>query len=563
MIPKRKERDEARKHHPQRSHLGKETRRCRFCLEANEDEMFGKLIDPCLCFENLKFVHIQCLKNFIVEKSINIATAKCEICQVPYKMNFKVSEHFSPSQAKTTESSSFCFMVFLLVISILVLLSDIFLLVFFIIQSVTQDEDSDKGEFTGTKAALLIFLLVLSAFLGVLGYFAYKHAFFRIEINKWDIERLDEKELAQKGINIEDHYQSVQLTIQRHQIEMQTLVDQKREIEVQVEPTRKEKKEKDTQETKRENNEKPKEKTKEKKEKTQETKDFFDNSGQFLVSDLELQEVVGKEESDKEEEAEFFKKMSKRTFSINMESKGVKKAVFSEEEVNKMEQFQSKVKGSFGSMNFGNGLKGSASGIGVFSQKILTSQMIREPQEQRHLSSFKLNLNEEQKDEDRERKKSMEPNEPKKMISYSGPKEERKLAGAHSVFPGQMKPQKELVRTQSQNKNGSENMRNFSQGEKINEEFVQEEPESFLKKQREDLIGIIEHNETKQSLAKKDSYSSSAWKQNDSFEKPKKEMARDPSMLLRNASSTHKWNSPSKIALRNLEVPDEKDEFAF
>jgi hypothetical protein len=95
---------------------------CRYCLS---DEKSDKLIDPCNCEGTMKFVHRDCLGDWIKnskrevyeDKVKNFFITKCEICnfQIRYKKSYKYSLFKSLTKLfKSTFSSSKNCLIFLI-----------------------------------------------------------------------------------------------------------------------------------------------------------------------------------------------------------------------------------------------------------------------------------------------------------------------------------------------------------------------------------------------------------------------------------------------------------------
>jgi RING-variant domain len=69
-----------------------ESKTCRICLSV---ENIQTMISPCSCIGSQKYVHEECLKEWLLNKKINDLD-KCELCKNTLKMNFVVTSTFMP-----------------------------------------------------------------------------------------------------------------------------------------------------------------------------------------------------------------------------------------------------------------------------------------------------------------------------------------------------------------------------------------------------------------------------------------------------------------------------------
>jgi E3 ubiquitin-protein ligase MARCH6 len=65
---------------------------CRICYEQ-EINPEDKLVTPCLCQGSIKYIHNNCVKNWILNQGI-IYEPKCEICKFKYKLNFSTKKTY-------------------------------------------------------------------------------------------------------------------------------------------------------------------------------------------------------------------------------------------------------------------------------------------------------------------------------------------------------------------------------------------------------------------------------------------------------------------------------------
>lgn len=92
---------------------GDENKVCKICIDETENEKTGKLISPCKCAGSMKFIHVECLKTWLVAKNQNIPSASCEICHKNYLMEFEYGWKFQCKQAFREGLLSFILSIFL------------------------------------------------------------------------------------------------------------------------------------------------------------------------------------------------------------------------------------------------------------------------------------------------------------------------------------------------------------------------------------------------------------------------------------------------------------------
>jgi len=63
-----------------------DTKECRICLS---DDVIQNMISPCLCIGTNKYVHEECLKNFIILSDNQLFKKECYICKYEYKFEIK------------------------------------------------------------------------------------------------------------------------------------------------------------------------------------------------------------------------------------------------------------------------------------------------------------------------------------------------------------------------------------------------------------------------------------------------------------------------------------------
>lgn len=64
---------------------------CRICFEDADE----KLISPCLCKGTSKYIHEECLKQWLRHQSEKILGSKCEICHHTYSIQIRSSRQLS------------------------------------------------------------------------------------------------------------------------------------------------------------------------------------------------------------------------------------------------------------------------------------------------------------------------------------------------------------------------------------------------------------------------------------------------------------------------------------
>ncbi|KAL4445285.1 hypothetical protein ABPG74_022098 [Tetrahymena malaccensis] len=88
---------------------------CKICFEGENKEDKSKnkkslLISPCLCQGSMKYIHQECLKEWIISKlcqefnsyvqlQADLSKTQCEICKYNYRMEIQLGDRFLPSQA--------------------------------------------------------------------------------------------------------------------------------------------------------------------------------------------------------------------------------------------------------------------------------------------------------------------------------------------------------------------------------------------------------------------------------------------------------------------------------
>ena len=73
---------------------------CKICYEK-EDKADDKIINPCFCEGTMKYIHENCLKQWIQKKD-NMSYIRCEICKYEYKIMLHMKYKFSLNKMSTT-----------------------------------------------------------------------------------------------------------------------------------------------------------------------------------------------------------------------------------------------------------------------------------------------------------------------------------------------------------------------------------------------------------------------------------------------------------------------------
>lgn len=66
---------------------------CKICLEVVNPGQ-GKLIKPCRCTGSMGFIHEECLRTWLISKSIDIEESKCELCGYKFRMIMRFKNRF-------------------------------------------------------------------------------------------------------------------------------------------------------------------------------------------------------------------------------------------------------------------------------------------------------------------------------------------------------------------------------------------------------------------------------------------------------------------------------------
>jgi hypothetical protein len=85
---------------------------CRICFEDADE----KLISPCLCKGTSKYIHEECLKQWLRYQSEKILGSKCEICHHTYSIQIHSSKQLNFIINKTICTILFFYLIALIII---------------------------------------------------------------------------------------------------------------------------------------------------------------------------------------------------------------------------------------------------------------------------------------------------------------------------------------------------------------------------------------------------------------------------------------------------------------
>ena len=184
---------------------------CRLCLYDNNLNDFGSLITPCKCRGNLKHVHEECMKTFLVLRKHDLDRTFCESCKTQIRMKIEYKNSFYPEKIFKEGLISFliAFLLFLVLCCLLFILT-IYLAFFEMDGSILNLKEDFKDNRVLFILALSIGWIVcfFSVCVGLLS--NLNEACFVKRIQNWKIlnctqaneqkkEALDEEEEAPQG----------------------------------------------------------------------------------------------------------------------------------------------------------------------------------------------------------------------------------------------------------------------------------------------------------------------------------------------------------------------------
>ncbi|KAL4496950.1 hypothetical protein ABPG72_002106 [Tetrahymena utriculariae] len=142
---------------------------CKICFEGENKDDSSKtkkspLISPCLCQGSMKYIHQECLKEWIISKlcqefnsyvqlQADLSKTQCEICKYTYRMEIHLGDRFLPSQAIKKGMKP----LYLSLVTFLISCMLFYLAAHFASQSVQGDNDSmETGYSLGIGVCLAI-----------------------------------------------------------------------------------------------------------------------------------------------------------------------------------------------------------------------------------------------------------------------------------------------------------------------------------------------------------------------------------------------------------------------
>ncbi|KAL4481103.1 hypothetical protein ABPG72_015058 [Tetrahymena utriculariae] len=236
-----------------KSNIQKETNNtlsCKICLEEGDSEKQGKIFTPCQCTGTCKWIHEECLKEWIISRYVHLQTsnnprdflkAECEICKYRYNMKFETQQKFYRSSIYTKDGKK---SFITCICSMLCIVAYIFCILFFLVinnkgsgttsNSINQSNDNSNQNNQGSghqsssssgsnvqsyEYALIIVCSLLILLSLIVCIVSTRQAFFRRSISKWVIFKYDpilnqvqnnnqNKKQQQKFNNQSQNYQS-------------------------------------------------------------------------------------------------------------------------------------------------------------------------------------------------------------------------------------------------------------------------------------------------------------------------------------------------------------------
>ncbi|OMJ75250.1 hypothetical protein SteCoe_25647 [Stentor coeruleus] len=156
---------------------------CRICLDKSEE----KFISPCLCKGTSKYIHEECLKQWLRQKSEKILGSQCEVCHHSYSIKINHSIHL-----KFLYSNTLCAIIFLLSLALLIVTS----LVLFPLLYPKLFPYS-----TTIRAILMIVSLFLLIFSMIMTTLSLKRVCNINDIYTWEIEEYKEQKARSDSVH--------------------------------------------------------------------------------------------------------------------------------------------------------------------------------------------------------------------------------------------------------------------------------------------------------------------------------------------------------------------------
>ncbi len=129
----------------------KDKKICRICFEKETSKNI--LITPCLCKGKVKYVHQNCIKNYIIHKKIKPKFAKCDNCYYNYYIRFYNDIKFDKELCKR-------FILFLLMLIIGMILS-FGILIFFLYKLIVMKQKKNSNKFLILSIIISLFIIIV------------------------------------------------------------------------------------------------------------------------------------------------------------------------------------------------------------------------------------------------------------------------------------------------------------------------------------------------------------------------------------------------------------------
>ena len=182
---------------------------CKICLYDKTLKGYGSIITPCKCHGNLKYMHEECLKTYLILRKHNLEETLCETCKAKMRMKIDFQYYFFPKKILKEGLFSFLISIFLTIaLSCLLSLLLIFNLYFKLDVSILDlNENLRNRDIFYILAAVIIWLALFFTILISL-VFKIRDCCYIKKITEWKIfnyfaglkekeEDFDEEEIHQ------------------------------------------------------------------------------------------------------------------------------------------------------------------------------------------------------------------------------------------------------------------------------------------------------------------------------------------------------------------------------
>ncbi|OMJ80834.1 hypothetical protein SteCoe_13587 [Stentor coeruleus] len=153
-------------------------RSCRICMES--EALDSPLLSPCKCSGTIRYIHEECLKTWLVSHSEDLAKSCCELCKMPFSMEFKMKRKCKPKQSCTTGLNS-C--LFVPVLSAIVIV--LFIIVYLLADRYLSTNSGSEEK--GYTIALILTCAISGLILTVLIISSLKEACLVSQLEDWTI----------------------------------------------------------------------------------------------------------------------------------------------------------------------------------------------------------------------------------------------------------------------------------------------------------------------------------------------------------------------------------------